>query len=111
MDSDALVRLQQALVLDWQLELVDGNEDDREEALLGTLRDRIVHFLQSDMNGLLAAMYRLDIGERAFEAAMRQGSVEKIAEAMAVAVLEREKVRVENRRRSSGGAEGLELRD
>jgi hypothetical protein len=101
MESGSLIRLQQALVREWQIELPD--DIDREEQLLGALQERIVYFLRFKREGLVAAMYRLDIGERAFEAAMEKGSVDEIAGALAVAVLNREKIRIENRRRYDEG--------
>ena len=109
MDRDKLLPLQQALVREWQIETADATEVDCEDQLLGMLRERIVHFLQGDMQKLLAAMYRLDISERDFNAAMRLGSVDKIADELALAVLKRQKTRMENRRRHNKGT--MELGD
>jgi len=98
MDSESLAHLKSELVRTWQIGPTQSQGELVEAAqLLGALKERIVDLLGHDMQTLVTAMYRLDISERKFEQAMSLSGFDRIAEALARTVLERELQRIRSR--------------
>lgn len=65
------------------------------------LKERLFELLEDDFAGLVNAMYRLDIAEDRFKAALDASSTDAIAAQLAEVVLQRELQRLETRRRYS----------
>ena len=60
------------------------------KALKERLASRLIEFLDYDMEGLINLVYRLDIREKDFDAAMRGPSTRIIAEQLAELIIRRE---------------------
>lgn len=77
-----------ALTRNWGVEPVQEESDVK--IILEMLSRRLAQMLESDFEGLVNAMYRLDVAENDFRAAMGLGSTDKIAPALAQLIWERE---------------------
>jgi len=63
------------------------------------IRDRVLVLLQEDFSFLVNSLYRLDIPERTFQAALELSSSQEIAESLATAIYNREIEKAESRRK------------
>lgn len=72
------------------------------DSLREALRVQLQWMLQSDFERLVQTMYRLDVAESKFQAALRLPTVAYRAEALATVVLERELLRLATWKKYSG---------
>jgi len=70
-----------------------------EQEVKALIRDRVLILLQEDFSFLVNSLYRLDIPERTFQAALELSSSEEIAESLANAIYDREIEKAESRRK------------
>lgn len=87
-----------------------NNDEDNEESLLRHITERVEYFLQYDRGLLLSYMYRLDIEEKNIVKALENQEDKSVAETLAALILERQKKRVETKKKygQSGPIEGWE---
>lgn len=71
-----------------------ADQDDR-ELLLDALEERVVALIHRDFDKLRTAMYRLDVPEAQFKAALGEPGLKAKARALAAIILERETRKVE----------------
>jgi hypothetical protein len=71
-----------------------AGKDDR-ELLLDALEERVTALIHRDFDKLRTALYRLDVPEPQFKAALGQPDLKSKARALAVIILERETRKVE----------------
>ena len=88
MEVDLEKQTARALAPSWELE-TEGTDFDR-EVILSLLSDRILEWLENDFERLVNAMYRLDVPEVRFHAAMSLRDPKLIAPEIAKLVWERE---------------------
>jgi hypothetical protein len=94
----------------WQVELPgDAQQDGAWEMLLDALAERIQILLDKDQAKLMRALYVLDVSEKRYKAAMAVPK-EKVARALAQAVLDRETEKIASRKKYARG-EGTYLSD
>lgn len=82
-----------------------GLEEDREieeakigfDWLVGYLTTAVRQLLDTDLNGLLNALYRIDVGEEKVKELLHTSTSEDIARNIAIAIIEREKQKVVTR--------------
>lgn len=74
-------------------------EQINEDELLRHIMDRVEYFLQTDRGLLLSYMYRLDIDEKEIEKALLQQEEEPISYTLSRLILERQKKRVETKKK------------
>ncbi|WP_425390607.1 hypothetical protein [Ekhidna sp.] len=97
MDEVTLLRQSYQLIhkdlgLEDQLEFEDTKNDfDR---LVDFLTKQVNHLLDHDLNRLLNALYRIDIPENEVKRLLHYSDQGKIAQNMALAIIEREKKKV-----------------
>ena len=97
MDPERIKELKSALAQTWKIAVRDDEVILNEDQLFNALRERIAQLLRGDMQKLLTAMYRLDISEKKFEAAMALPGMDEVACALSRIVLEREAQRLQSR--------------
>jgi hypothetical protein len=68
------------------------------EQLHAWLSARMLQLLNHDLNRLMALLYRADVSESVFQAAMHEGTASDIANALAWAFIHREHQRLQTRR-------------
>ena len=74
-----------------------GGIDDSDESLLKYLEIRIQELINSDFQGLLQMLYRLDINEKELKKSIENSSPEKVAGIIAEKILEREKQKLKTK--------------
>ena len=77
-----------------------------EAALLQLLTTRIETMIRGDMDILLSSLYRLDVEEHKIQKALRSSSV-PVAEGLAQLIIDRQKEKIETRRKYSSGSADL----
>ena len=81
--------------------LGEGNEpwgiDHSDESLLKYLEIRIQELINSDFQGLLQILYRLDINEKELKKSIENSSPEKVAGIIAEKILKREKQKLKSK--------------
>lgn len=70
-----------------------------EEVLLGKLTELVRYLLDNDRHRLFAAAYRMDISERMLRQAIHSGTSDTVALNIAALIIQREKQKIETRRR------------
>jgi hypothetical protein len=90
------------LMRQWGLPDTPGNSW---EQLRQALKARLRELLDDDFSALVNAMYRLDVAENRFKAALEAGNSDLVAENLAEIVLQRELQRLETRRKYSSGTD------
>ena len=91
-----------ALEKSWEIGVPQILEDENPmEMLRKALVPKILNLLLDDFEGLISAMYRLDIPEHLFHETMALSEPQKIAEALSHVVLKREIIRIETRKKYS----------
>jgi hypothetical protein len=91
MDTSLILAACRALQENWQVELGGISPfDANRQLLLEALSERILDLLRNKPEKLLSALYILDIGERVYQQAMEQDTMQDRAWALAVAVYDRE---------------------
>jgi len=87
-----------------------GEKMENEDILLQHITDRVEYFLQYDRGLLLSYMYRLDIEERDILKALESQEERSIASTLAILILDRQKKRVETKKKygNTGAIEGWE---
>lgn len=88
----SLELMQKGLQKSWGLEFI-GDEID-ENAVKILLQNHLQELLASDFERLVQAMYRLDVAETKFAAAISAGSLESQAQKLAELVWQRELQRI-----------------
>lgn len=79
-----------------------------EQEVKALIRDRVLVLLRDDFSFLVNSLYRLDIPERTFQAALELSSTQEIAESLANAIYAREIEKAESRRKHRNCNEGKE---
>jgi len=98
MERELLIATEQALVEHWQIAPHGQSPYDlNRQLLLEALSERIFYLLRYRHEKLLSALYILDIGERAYNQAMEQDTMEDRAWALAEAVYDRESEKIRSR--------------
>ena len=98
-----LLELTATLARNWDIECQEGAVwAELKAALMGRLKELIAH----DFERLVQAMYRMDVQESKFAAAMACSSVNEQAAALAEIVLERELQRLAFRKKYRQGGNG-----
>ena len=69
------------------------------EALVDALSRRVDHLMRHDFEGLMTAMYQIDVSEQRFTEAVERPPGEQPARAVAELILERELEKMESRKR------------
>lgn len=91
MDTSLVEAACRALRENWQVEIGGVSPFDlNRQMLLEALAERILDLLRNKPEKLLSALYILDIGERVYQQAMEQDTMQDRAWALAVAVYDRE---------------------
>ena len=92
MKLQTLLEAGQAIEKQWQISpFYSENEfGAQREALKERLAGRLIECLSEDLASLINALYRLDIRERDFQAAMQGHSLPEIAVALAEIIIDRE---------------------
>lgn len=104
MDQSLAEETALALNKSWQVKVDDGAGSEWNwEWLLKALAGRIHEMLENDFEGLINAMYRMDVAERDFRKAMQGESLELMSLNIARLVMEREKQKVITRRKYREG--------
>lgn len=99
-DAELLPELEGALSRGYGLQPADPADDrQRYAALRAALARRISEWLDADFSRLVNVMYRLDVSEAKFSAALVSGDAEGSALRIADLVLEREKQKIITRRK------------
>lgn len=98
MDAKQVNELKDELIASWKITMPDDHAISNSEQIFEALHRRIAELLCHDMQRLLTAIYRLDVSERNFDAAMSLSTTEEVARALARSVLERELQRLHSRR-------------
>ena len=97
MDEVTLAKSSYQLVLK-DLGLEDDISFEGSENAFGRLEEwltvRINHLLDHDFNGLLNALYRIDVSEKALKELMLEPDQSEIARELAKAIIERQKQKV-----------------
>lgn len=105
MEKDELIETQRALAQNWALVPADENAENwSKEELLRALASRVRHYLENDFHKLMNALYRLDISEEKYHAAMALPTLDQSAAALAESILEREIQKM--RTRKNYGSQG-----
>lgn len=81
-----------------ELSLPDDSNTS-EEALLEHITDRVSYFLEIDKSLLLSYMYRLDVEEKDIVRALEEQEDKTLAETLAGLILDRQKKRVETKKK------------
>lgn len=81
-----------AINKDWELSINEGPTDYEYflQTLKSQLSKQLCYYLDSDMEYLINTLYRRDIREKDFHAAMQQSSLSQIADALAEVIIKRE---------------------
>ena len=95
MDTKSLQQTADILAKNWGLSTPSA---PGMEGLKASLRLRILELLEDNFGGLVNAMYRIDVAESAFKAALNAGSTDAVADQVTDLVLQRELQRLETRR-------------
>ena len=74
-----------------------GGIDRSDESLLKCLEIRVQELINSDFQGLLQILYRLDINEKELKKSIDNSSPEKVAGIIAEMILEREKQKLKSK--------------
>ena len=99
METEDIQKTAQLLHKNW--DLATPSELDW-ESLREALRVQLLWMLESDFERLVQTMYRLDVFENKFQAALRLPTVGERAVALATIVLERERLRLATWKKYSG---------
>jgi hypothetical protein len=101
MSNEKDIILNELLVKDLQLDSSEFLVSADETIDLNTLHERlskmVAYLMENDMHRLLNAMYRLDVSEAKFHAAMQSTSREEAAIRIADLIIEREMQKVKTR--------------
>ncbi|MCH7402915.1 hypothetical protein ACFOUP_16680 [Belliella kenyensis] len=99
MGNDLIINASKLIGKDFGLELKEdiGNE----QSLLEWLRPHIRFLLDKDFGRLLQICYRIDIGENLLKSILHESMPERVAEDLCLAIIERQKLKIELRRRFS----------
>ncbi len=85
-------------------------EEADEQELLNAIVDRVTWMLRCDKDLLMSYLYRLDVLEHKINAALMPGNPLSAAEALGLLIFERQKERMETRRKyKTKPIEGWEL--
>lgn len=95
--ADSRTELQDLLRRDFELEELP--EGMSEQELLDTLADRIAWLLEYRLEYFFSLMYRLDVAEEKVDEALRPGGDEPANLALARLVVQRQKERLETRKK------------
>lgn len=113
--EDALLTTTTSLLQrDWGLHIAPATAGRSWDALSALLEQHLAELLERDLPRLINIMYRLDVPEQHFHAAMSAPSLGERARQLADAVLARERLRAEMRLRyssnpASGGQAGPDI--
>lgn len=99
--KDSLQLIGKDLRIDETLPVLSGEDPLNELKLY--LTKVIQYLLDYDFSGLLNAMYRVDLAEEQVSKVLEHSEPKKIAENLAVAIIEREKAKVITRNTYSSG--------
>ncbi len=69
--------------------LETASEDLNYQLLLGRLTEQIKYMLDNDFQGLLNALYRIDVEERQFSLTLEEGNPDDVAKNVAQLILDR----------------------
>lgn len=96
MDNERQDLLDTFKALTRKLELPSGEGVEKLafDEMVGLLTQKIKPMLDDDFEGLVNKMYRMDVPEAQFQAALNAGDPESIAKSLATLVVERELLRV-----------------
>lgn len=98
LDRGLIAATSRVLEANWQVALGGISPFDiNRQLLLEALSERILDLLRNRPEKLLSALYILDIGEKAYQQAMEQDTMQDRAWALAVAVYERETEKIRMR--------------
>ena len=92
MKLQTLIEAGQSIGKEWQLPAFspENELDTQVEALKERLTGRLIDYLSHDMEFVINTLYRLDIRERDFHAAMQGRSLREIAASLAEIIIRRE---------------------
>ncbi len=114
MEDALLITTTSLLQRDWGLPIAQDTHDRSWEALSVLLAQHLAELLERDLPRLVNILYRLDVPEQHFHAAMSAPSLGERSRQLADAVLARERLRAEMRLRysstpTSGGQTGPDI--
>jgi len=95
MDKDTNNKLAIQLTKKWEIDISEAISSENLQLLLA---QRIQEMLKNELEALLLIMYRMDIAENDFQAAMQLGNLQAIANKIAILVIEREMQKIYTRK-------------
>jgi vacuolar-type H+-ATPase catalytic subunit A/Vma1 len=90
-----------AQLLQHNFELPEITQEISEEQLVNILTPIIHHMLDRDFERLLQVCYRIDLGEKKLQKILHDSTPDQLAKDLAVAIVARQKMKIEIRRRYS----------